>query len=206
MFIGYDWSAPLQSPPDAGIKGEILFTKSCIHNSVIQEMKRERRKAKKLSPSAAILSPPLSRTRWSWRGRRAWRASTPPPSHRPPTPPFHLILMTAVSGTRCLRSFRWAETRRRGGENGKWLWTPKPYLKLYLFCLWKAKEKTNALCIWNWNIHLYIYCYLHIYQLFIHLNKLFSRKEKEVFLCCSVQSRRIGGGRRIESSFIAVLD
>ena len=155
-------------------------------------MKREWIKAKKLSPSAAILSPPLHQTRWSWKGRRAWRASTPPPSPRPPTPPFHLILMIAASGTKFLRSFRWAAMRRRGGENGKWLWTQKPYLKMYLLCLWIAKEKTNALCIWNLNIHLYIYS--HIYKLFIHLNKLFSGREQDIVWGISyVAVRRVEG-------------
>ena len=60
MFIGYDWGATLQAPPDAGIKGGNEIAKPSVHNhviQVIQEMKSQR--------AAVILSPPQSQTRLS---------------------------------------------------------------------------------------------------------------------------------------------
>ena len=69
MFIGYDWGATFQAPPDAGVKGGNQVAKPSVHNhviQVIQEMKREWRKATKLSKrTAAILPSPWSRTQWS---------------------------------------------------------------------------------------------------------------------------------------------
>ena len=151
MFIGYYWAVPLRTPQDARIKGEASILKGMLMNlqlQVIQEKKRKWWKSRKISLSRAAI-PPLD---WSWRERRAWRTSTPPPSRPPPTPPSPLTLKTAVSGQGWLGCFRWAAGKRRrdGDENDR---EHQPDLKMY---------------VW----HIFHYLYIWIYQILIG-NRLF---------------------------------
>ena len=104
----------------------------------------------------------------------------------------------------------------RKEEKGWWKWkmavsTETGYENVFVVAL-NSKKKIPMLYVSEIEIPIYIsidsmLCW-HIYQLFIHLNKLFSWKEQDIVRGVSniVVWRRIDGGRWIESLFIAVPD